>query len=101
MHVPYWVLGLIGFALLVAACMILFGHHTRLNDGLAAVFCFVIAAVGAWIAVRGPADGFSGGLPFLPREWNVRLGRAMFGAGAVITASIGVYALRRVMRRKL
>ena len=98
-HVPYWMLGLIGFALLIAACMVLFGHHSRLNDGLAAVFCAAIALAGAWIAIRGPADGFSGGLPFLPREWNVKLGRAMFGAGAAVSVSIGVYALRRALRR--
>lgn len=94
-HAPGWVLALCGLVFIVGGLMILLGHRARLNDALAAVFCYSAAAMGAWVALFGPADQITGGLPFLSRAANVALGRAVFGSGAVLSLAIAIYATRR------
>jgi len=94
-HAPRWVLALCGFIFLLGGLMMLLGHRARVNDALAALFCYSAAAVGVWVALFGDASQMSGGIPFLPREANVVLGRAVFGFGAVISLAVAVYATRR------
>lgn len=92
---PLWVLALCGIVFISGGCMILLGQHARLNDLLAGMIAFSFAAIGFWVALLAPVDGFSGGLFFLSREGNVMLGRWLFGGGAVMSLLLGVYALHR------
>lgn len=92
---PVWVIAGAGIALIIAGLMILLAHYSRANDFLAGVLCLVFGAMGTWVSLFSSEDGFSGGLPFLPHDQNIMLGRWVFGLGAVICFAISVYAFRR------
>ena len=53
-----------------------------------------ILLMAAWVAGSG-SEGISGGILFLPHEWNISIGRALFGFGAVLCMLGVTYALRR------
>ena len=91
---PRWVGGLAGFVFVLAGVMIFLRNHSRALDLAAAVILSAFALMGAWVAVYG-SEGMSGGIPFLPHEWNISIGRALFGFGAVLCMFGVVYALRR------
>ncbi len=61
------------------------------------------ACITAWIALRGPAEQFSGGIPFLPDELDVKIARVMFGSCSVMCALVlipGVKYLLKLSRRR-
>lgn len=95
LNAPMWVLGLSGFVFVIGGCMFLLAEHSRVNDLLATGLCVVFAVIGVWASLFSPDTGWSGGLWFLSYEQNVLLGRWVMGFGAVISASIAAYALRR------
>ncbi|MFK7795348.1 MAG: hypothetical protein AB8B89_08370 [Gammaproteobacteria bacterium] len=95
---PMWIIGLCGLVFIISGCMILFRQHDRLIDILAAIICFSFAAIGIWVSLFSPSDGFSGGIPFLSKELNIFLARGVFGLGAIITSLLCVYAIRRALR---
>ena len=92
---PLWVVAGAGIVFVIAGLMILLAHHSRANDFLAGVLCFIFGAMGTWVSLFSSNDGFSGGLPILSHEQNIMLGRWVFGLGAVICFAISVYAFRR------
>lgn len=94
LHAPMWILALCGGIFLIAGIMIVLGNPSRANDLLAGVICLLFGIVGAWIALLGPAEGFSGGLPVLSAAANTTLGRWVFGIGALMCFAIGAYAFR-------
>lgn len=101
LHAPRAVLFLAGLVVLVAGVMALGGPDSRHNDLLAAALLLSMAAAGAWVALFAPGEGFSGGVPLLPRGTNVLLARIVFGLGAVATFLVAVWAFRRwLMRRR-
>lgn len=64
--------------------MILIDRNAKIN-GLCATIPFMnMGAIGAWVAVLGASVGFSGGIPFLPNEYNVMFACWLFGCGALI-----------------
>lgn len=97
-NAPLWVLALCGIVFICAGLMILLRQHKRLVDWLAALVCFSFAAVGCWVSLYAPAEGFSGGIPFLGQENNVVLARVVFAAGAVICLLMSIYALRQALK---
>lgn len=98
LHAPLWVVALSGVAFVIGGCMILLAGRPGMNDFLAGVLCLIFALVGAWVALFGPDDGFSGGISLLPPAANVTLGRWVFGSGAILSLAISVYALRRAFQ---
>jgi hypothetical protein len=44
-----------------------------------------LAAIGTWVAFGPGAREFSSPVPFLPVWLNERIGRTVFGAGAILT----------------
>lgn len=78
--------------------MMLVGHDSRINDLFASILLLIMGLVGAWVALFGPADAFSGGIPFLPTEYNIVIARWLFGSGAVVVFAFFVYALHRLFR---
>jgi hypothetical protein len=94
-NAPHWVVAAAGIAFVIAGLMILLAQHSRANDFLAGILCFVFGAMGTWVSLFSSNDGFSGGLAILPNEQNIMLGRWLFGLGAVICFAISVYAFRR------
>ncbi len=95
---PNVVIGICGFVFLIAGAMLMLGRDSKLNDALAAVLLFCFAAVGAWASLMAPDAGFSGGLPFVSREFNLVLGRIVFGTGSLICVAAAVWAIRRARR---
>lgn len=95
---PRWVLGLAGLVFLMAGLMVLAGQKSRINDGLAAMLLFAFAAIGAYAALLADPASIEGGLPLIDKETNSLIGRWVFGIGALMSAALGVYALRRCFR---
>jgi hypothetical protein len=56
------------------------------------IICGALSAAGFYVALFDPS--ISGGIPFLADEANRTLGRVAFGAGAVVTLLLAVYAFR-------
>ena len=85
--VPPYVLALAGVAICGAGGAAWFRNDPVLNNAFAAVFLAAFAWIGLYVAFFGDADRMSGGIPLLPRDANVGLGRILFGIGALITVS--------------
>ena len=99
-HAPDFIIAFSGLAFVIAGCMVLVGRQSRFNDLLAAVLCLLFGATGAWVAVYGPSEGFSGGIPLLSNEANVRLARWVFGLGSLVCFAISGWAFK-IYRSKL
>ncbi len=94
-NTPIWVVAVAGLVFVIGGVMILLRHHSRALDLFAAVILAGFTSIGVWVAFYSPADGISGGIPFLPESMNVGLGRIMFGLGALICFGCFLYALKR------
>lgn len=95
---PMWVVAMSGIVFVIAGGMILSGNHSWANDLLAGILCLLFGIMGAWVSLFSASEGFSGGVPLLPHESNVTLGRWMFGIGALISFAISAYAFRRAFQ---
>jgi len=100
-HAPDFIIAISGAVFVIAGCMVLVGRQSRLNDLLAAVLCLLFGATGAWVAIYSPSEGFSGGIPFISNEANVRLARWVFGAGSLVCFAISVWAFKRYRSKLL
>ncbi len=92
---PAWVLGLAGMTFVIAGIMIFLRNYSRALDLFAAVVLASFTLITGWIAFYASSAGFSGGIPFLPSDMNVSLGRVMFGLGALLCFGGFLYALLR------
>ena len=97
-HAPDLIIALCGSVFIIAGIMILVGHHSRVNDLLAAILCMTFGIIGAWVAIYGASEGFSGGLPLLSNETNTRLARGVFGLGSLLCFAMSSWAFRRFFR---
>jgi len=97
-HVPIWVVFLCGVVFLMGGAMILIDRDSKFNAVCAAILLMGMGAVGAWVTVLGPPAGFSGGMPFLPGEYNVIFARWVFGCGALVSFMISAYAIRALLK---
>jgi hypothetical protein len=70
-------------------------YRTSLLDLFAALILASFTLVTGWITFYGSAEGFSGGIPFLPHNMNVSFARILFGLGAILCFSGFLYALKR------
>lgn len=96
---PRFVVGGAGLALIVAGLMIFLANHPRTNNFLAGVLLLLFGIMGMWVSVLSSNDGFSGGIPFIPAELNILVGRWVFGFGALISFALSVYAFRLAAKR--
>lgn len=97
-HAPDWVIGACGFVFFIAGLMVMIGEKSRFNDLMAAVLCVAFGAVAAWASLFGSDDGFSGGLPFVSYETNVKIARVVFGCSALVCFAISAWAMKRFLR---
>lgn len=95
---PNFVIGLAGFVFLIAGLMVFVGQKARSIDLLAAVLCLAFGVVAAWASLFGDGEGFSGGLPFVSHETNVKISRFVFGCSALVCFAISAWALKRFLR---
>lgn len=96
---PSPIIALSGLVFIIAGCMTILGSRARTSDLLAGILCLTFGIIGAWVSLRGSDQGFSGGVPFLPPEFNVRLARGAFGVGSLICFMLAFWALRRFAAR--
>ena len=92
---PYWVIGLAGLAFVIAGFMIFLRNYSRALDLFAAILLGAFTLVAGWVAFYSSPEGFSGGIPLLPRDMNVSFGRIMFGLGTLMCFAGFLYALKR------
>lgn len=97
-HAPMWVLFLCGTVFLMGGAMILIDRNSKFNALCAAILLVGMGAIGAWVAVLGPSAGFSGGMPFLPSEYNVIFARWVFACGALVSFLMSAYAVRTLLK---
>jgi hypothetical protein len=96
---PMWVVGLIGVMFIIAGIMIFLRNHSRALDFFAGIILASFTLITGWIAFFASPEGFSGGIPFLPRAMNVTLGRVMFGLGSIMCFGGFLYAVKRLFGR--
>jgi hypothetical protein len=95
---PMWVVGLIGVMFVIAGIMIFLRNHSRALDFFAAIILASFTLITGWITFFASPEGFSGGIPFLPRDMNVTLARVMFGLGSIMCFGGFLYAVKRFFR---
>ncbi len=97
-HAPAWLIGLAGAVFIFGGLAIGF----RTNELLVSLFGNLIvasfAAVAAWVALDGSSDQFSGGIPFLPNEVNVKIARVVFGSGSILCALMLIPGVRHLLK---
>lgn len=92
---PLWVVGLVGVMFVIAGIMIFLRNYSRALDLFAAILLASFTLVAGWITFYSSPEGFSGGIPFLPRDANVSFARVMFGLGTLLCFGGFLYALKR------
>lgn len=81
--------------------MVLAEGKPRLVYLLATLLVTSFAGLGARVALSGDLEQMSGGLFFLPREFNLALGRVCFGSGAVLCLRIAIIMAFRGLRNEI
>ena len=92
---PMWIVAAAGMAFVIAGFMIFLRNHSRALDLLAAILLGAFTLIVGWIAFYSSPEGFSGGIPFAPRDMNVSFARIMFGLGTLMCFAGFLYALKR------
>jgi hypothetical protein len=93
-----WLLIAIAVVFFLAGVKLTTGVTGRVSDVMAGIVFALMSSMGCYIAIRNLPLG--GGNPFLSRTWNQTLGRTLFGVGALLTASAGLWFFHRGFRRK-
>ena len=96
---PMWVVGMIGVMFVIAGIMIFLRNHSRALDFFAAIILASFTLICGWITFFASPEGFSGGIPFLPRDMNVSFARIMFGLGTLMCFGWFLYAVKSFLRR--
>lgn len=97
-HAPHWVIALAGAVFIFGGLAIGFRTNELLVSLLGNLIVASFAAVAAWVALDGSSDQFSGGIPFLPHEANVKIARVVFGGGAILCALMLIPGVRHLLR---
>lgn len=93
-----WLVGLFGGVFLAAGAAII-GHRWPIVRKVSlTVLLLGMGGVAAWAALYAPADGFSGGIPFLPDGLNVGIARGLAGFGALACFGLVAYGWRTGFR---
>ncbi|MCC5940895.1 MAG: hypothetical protein JJU37_05080 [Balneolaceae bacterium] len=83
------------------AIKISFGESTnssRISSLMGGIICLALSVLGIYVALF--ADGFGGGILFLPEAINSFAGRILFGSGALLTGSLAIYAFMEFFRNE-
>ncbi|MEM1043859.1 MAG: hypothetical protein AAGI91_14675 [Bacteroidota bacterium] len=97
---PRWVLGLCG--VVFAACGgALIGPRWPVVRVLSlSALLLALAGVAAWAALLAPAEGWTGGFPFVPPWVNVAVARGLAGFGSLLSLWMLVYGWRTGFRSR-
>ncbi|MGB2927207.1 MAG: hypothetical protein WBB82_18045 [Limnothrix sp.] len=98
-HAPLWVIFACGIVFVLGGLMIIFGErHPRFNHVCALVLLSGMGAIAGWVGLFSDAAGFSGGIPFIPRKWNILFGRTLITSGSILCFAMAVYALQQALK---
>jgi len=93
-NVPSWMLVVLGFGLALAGVSPFFRTGSPKATRLVGGSCLLMALAFFWVSFFGDPRYMSGGIPFIPKAYNVLLGRFMFGLVGLLWLWMGVSALR-------
>lgn len=99
-HAPRWVFLVLAILLGFAAGLAFIGQEHPLTNLFAALVWILFAAVGIWASLFSPLDTLSGGWAMLSPEANRTLARIVFGLGAILNFSAGVYAGKKYLTER-
>ena len=97
LHAPRLILGVAGLAFAAAGGATIFHRNKRLNALFAAIILACFARIGLWATLTSNTDNLSGGIPFVPKEINVFIGKGVFGFGVLCSFAIMLYALKQAI----
>ena len=100
-HAPRWVLGACGAVFALGGLAVIVPEGSPVGSAAAGTLVLAFGLVGGWVALFGEAEGFSGGLAFVPRAVNVAIARGLFGAGALLCFALFAWGVRQTVRRTL
>ena len=95
---PEWIVGMAGFVFVVLGVFVSLRQTDTLSHVFGAVVCLGFAAIGCWVALNAEPGSIAGGLPFVGAEVNHRIGRIVFGLGALMCLSMALWAVRMALR---
>ena len=98
-NAPGWVIFVVGSMFMLGGVAIMIGHSSPLNDLIGSLLCACFGVAAAWVSLRGSDNGFSGGIPLVPDQFNVMLGRVLFALGAALSFLISIFSFRRFLHR--
>lgn len=98
-NAPPYVVALAGFVFFIAGVSML-GHAQSAWRSFCMIFLLAaMACIGLWVAFVADGGSISGGLPFLPQQVNAKLGKVVFGLGALVSSGIMILAVKDTRRR--
>jgi hypothetical protein len=97
-HAPDWVILLCGALFLCGGSAAMLHSHPLVVSVLGNAMVVAFASIAAWVALAGPAEQFSGELPFVSRELNVMIARIFFGLGSVMCALVLIPGMRQLLK---
>lgn len=97
-HAPDWVILVSGGLFVFGGLAMVFRTHQLAVAVLGNLMVVSFASVAAWIAVLGPAEHFSGGIPFVSAALNVKLARIIFGACAIMCLLMLIPGLKHLVK---
>ena len=97
-HAPAWVILAGGGIFMLAGLALLFRSRPIVVNVLGNLIVIAFAAVGAWVALYGPSEQFSGGLPLVSDETNVGIARVFFGVGSILCLLMLIPGLRYLLK---
>ena len=97
-HAPDWVLLLAGGVFILGGLALLLQNRPLIVSLLGNLIVVSFAAIAAWVAMSGPSEQFSGGVPFLPHEFNVKIARIVFACVALLCALMLIPGLKHLLK---
>ncbi len=97
-HAPDWVILVSGAVFIFGGLAMLFRANQLVVSVLGNLIVLSFACVAAWVAFLGPSEHFSGGIPLLSYELNVKVARIMFGSGSVMCALILIPGVKQLLK---
>ena len=97
-HAPRWVLGLCGAAFAGAGLSVIGARWPVVRFASLSVVLLGLGGVAAWASIGAPAEGWSGGIPFVSDTVNVGIARGLAGFGALLCLGLLVYGWKTGFR---
>jgi hypothetical protein len=92
-NTPGWMVGIGGAVFLVSGVAVLMQHRPAAGWFAAMVILVCGAAAGLYIGLFADPANIEGGVPFVSREANERIGRAVFALGGVVCLALLAWGL--------